>query len=145
MPRVSPLLSLISARSTCGVCTRGAHDGDACPHERTPRIRRRRSPRAALYPARRAPTVEGSPSLSLSIFKTLSSVHHPGYRRVTPPRERYVPLLRRRMAEEHLANVNTRNQSTTPSIHIAAVDIPLLFVVEVHPSRSSQIKIVAIT
>lgn len=119
MLRASPLLSLILAWSTCGVCTRVAHAGDACPHERTPRTRRRRSPRATLYPERRVPTTveDYSLSLFLSRFSRGSahpSVHHPGCRRVTMPPERYAPLLQHRATEEHLANINTAKSKHNP-------------------------------
>jgi len=86
-------------------------------------------------PARRAPTtVEGSLSLSFSLSRfsrfgsILLDVHHPGCRRVTMLPERYAPLLQRRTAEEHFANINSEKSSTTRSVSIVAVATSLTFV-----------------
>lgn len=69
MPRVSPLLSLILARTTCGMCTRAAHDGRrVSTRAHTMYTSTIRGPRATLYSARRVPTtVEDSLPLSLYI------------------------------------------------------------------------------
>lgn len=131
MPRVS-LLSLILVWSTCGVCTRVAHDGDACPHERTPRTRRRRSPRAILRDVfrllRRGPPLSFSLSFFLSRFSRGAahpSVHHPGCRRVTAPPERYALRLHRRTPRQHKYREIKALPPARPPI--AAVATPFTF------------------